>query len=38
MSYREKCPYCGRACSKKGLRFHIRLYHPEKIEVKEVKE
>jgi hypothetical protein len=32
----ERCPYCGRKmCSERGLRFHIRLCHPEKVEVKE---
>ena len=29
------CPYCGRRTySERGLRFHIRLCHPEKVEVK----
>jgi len=35
MNYREKCPYCGRTYSERGLRFHTRLCHPEKVEVKE---
>jgi len=32
MNYREKCPYCGRTYSERGLRFHVRLCHPEKVE------
>jgi hypothetical protein len=35
-SAKFNCPYCGRRTySERGLRFHIRLYHPEKVEVKE---
>jgi hypothetical protein len=34
-SAKFNCPYRGRRTySERGLRFHIRLYHPEKVEVK----
>jgi hypothetical protein len=32
----KRSPYCGRKIySERGLCFHIRLCHPEKVEVKE---
>ena len=34
-SAKFNCPYRGRRTySERGLRFHIRLYHPEKVEVR----
>jgi hypothetical protein len=34
-SAKFNCPYRGRRTySERGLRFHIRLCHPEKVEVK----